>query len=382
MSALLVIIKKCVFNCIKLWQKLCPVKKNLVLFESVGDLSDNSYPLYEYLLKNTKKYKFVWVVKDTKKYKNTKRVKYISFPYRMRILEGLYYFAKAKYCFYTHEPCGIKDKKSQLRIYLTHGFSYKNTKNQFWNVDFNSAVIRMSDYHRKLGNECNPGELARSLTLGYPRTDVLVNTTDKAVELGRGYDKLLVWLPTYRTHRNGSFNVYMKENVEEFNLINHQNLSKINSALKKSSSLLIIKYHPAQKLDKADFEAFSNIKILSNDDLLDTGIGLYDLLSVSDALITDFSSVFADYLLTDKPIAFELSDYENYANGKGFIIEDPLSHMPGAFIYSADDFEAFIEDVAGGRDKYKSQRKTERDLIHKYQDGQSTVRILKYFHLI
>lgn len=51
---------------VKLWQKLTPVNKNLVLFESMGDMSDNSYPVYDYLLKNTKKYKFVWVVKDPK----------------------------------------------------------------------------------------------------------------------------------------------------------------------------------------------------------------------------------------------------------------------------------------------------------------------------
>lgn len=374
-------IKKCIFKCIELWQKFSPVKKNLVLFESVGDLSDNSYPLYEYLLKNTKEYKFVWVVKNEKKYKNTKRVKYISFPYRMRNLVELYYFAKAKYCFYTHEPCGVKNKKSQLRIYLTHGFSYKNTKNLFWDVEFNSVIIRMSDYHRKLGNECNPGEIEHSVSLGYPRTDVLVNGTDKHVDIGKGYNKLFVWLPTYRTH-SCNFSAYLNENVDEFNLINRENLTKINGTLIKNNALLIIKYHPAQKLEKADFEELSNIKTLSNDDLLNKGIELYDLLSVSDALITDFSSVFADYLLTDKPIGFELSDYDNYSKGKGFIIDDPLERMPGKFIYNINDFNDFINEVVAGVDHYKEQRKTERDIIHKYQDGNSTVRILKYFNLI
>ena len=122
--------------------------------------------------------------------------------------------------------------------------------------------------------------------------------------------------------------------------------------------------------------------MLSNDDLLNKGIELYDLLSVSDALITDFSSVFADYLLTDKPIGFELSDYENYSKGKGFIIDNPLERMPGKFIYNINDFNDFINEVVAGVDYYKEQRKTERDIIHKYQDGNSTVRILKYFNLI
>ena len=114
-------IKIIIFKIIHLWEKLTPIKKNLILFESIGDMSDNAYPVFEYLLNNTSKYKFVWVVKDPKKYKNSKRVKYIA--YNLRSIKSIYYFAKAKCCFYTHEPCGIQNKKKQLRIYLTHGFS-------------------------------------------------------------------------------------------------------------------------------------------------------------------------------------------------------------------------------------------------------------------
>lgn len=372
-------IKIIIFKIIHLWEKLTPIKKNLILFESIGDMSDNAYPVFEYLLNNTSKYKFVWVVKDPKKYKNSKRVKYIA--YNLRSIKSIYYFAKAKCCFYTHEPCGIQNKKKQLRIYLTHGFSYKNTKNQFWDVNFNTAVIRMSDYHRQLGDACNPGEMKISLSLGYPRTDVLVTGASIPEKIRNGYDKLFVWLPTFRTHKN-DFTVYKNNAVKEFSLISPNNLKEINETLKSCNSLLIIKYHPSQKLEKADFEELTNIKTLSNDDLLNSGVKLYDLLSVSDALITDFSSVFADYLLTDKPIAFELSDYRNYADGKGFIIDDPLEHMPGKFIYNLSDFNDFINDVVSGKDDYKEKRKKERDMIHKYQDGNSTVRILKYFKFI
>lgn len=371
--------KKFIKKLLYFFSKYLPVKKNLVLFESIGDLNDNSLPLFKYLISNTKKYKFVWVVKDPTKYTDSKRVKYISFTNKS--LKSNYYFARAKYCFYTHRPCGIENKKSQLRIYLTHGFSYKNTKKQFWDVNFNSVVIRLSDYHRKLGDICNPGEMNRSLSLGYPRADVLVKGPSHSIDIRADYNKLFVWLPTFRTHSN-DFTVYENSKIKEFNLITHDNLRKINETLKSQNSLLIIKYHPSQKLDKADFEKLSNIKTLSNDDLLDQGIELYDLLAESDALITDFSSVFADYLLTDKPIAFELSDYENYSKGKGFIIDNPLERMPGKFIYNKDDLHDFINEVVAGVDHYKELRKTERDLIHKYQDGNSTVRILKYFKLI
>lgn len=373
-------LKYFIVKIIHYWQKHTPVKNNLLLFESVGDLSDNSYPLFDYLLNNSKKkYKYIWIVQDPKKYKNTKNIKYIS--YSLKYLSSIYYLAKSKYCFYTHEPCGIKDKKGQLRIYLTHGFSYKNTKNQFWDVNFNSVIIRMSEYHRKLGNLCNPGEINLSISLGYPRDDVLVNGSSQNLKIKNDYNKLFVWLPTYRTHKS-NFTVYNSDEIKEFSLITPENLKIVNEVLKKENSLLIIKYHPAQELKKADFEELSNIRTMSNDDLISKGIKLYDLLSVSDALITDFSSVFADYLLTDKPIAFELSDYKNYASGKGFIIDNPLEKMPGKFIYNISDLTNFINDVIIERDCYKEERKKQRDIIHKFQDGKSTERILSYFNLI
>lgn len=379
MKSLVSKIKTIVFNLVKCWQKLTPVKQNLVLFESVGDMCDNSYPVFEYLLKNTNKYRFVWVVGDPLKYKNTKTVKYISFSNRKP--SSIYYQAKAKYCFYTHEPCGVEGKRSQERIYLTHGFSYKNTKGRFWNVDFNSAVVRLSDYHRKFGDMCNPGEMELSVSLGYPRNDVLLNNEKATIRKNIKCEKLFVWLPTYRTHRNNS-TIYVDKDSNEFNLINHNSLAKLNEVLKNGNSYLVVKYHPAQKLEKADFENFTNIKIYSDDEFSQTGMKLYELLAESDALITDFSSVYADYLLTDKPIAFELSDYEKYKEGGGFIIDEPLEHLPGRFIFSVADLSDFINDVIAGRDEYRAERERERNLIHKYKDGNSAERVLKYFKLL
>ena len=43
-------IKKLLVKIIQLWQRKTPVCRRLILFESRGDLADNSYPLYEYLV--------------------------------------------------------------------------------------------------------------------------------------------------------------------------------------------------------------------------------------------------------------------------------------------------------------------------------------------
>lgn len=47
---MLKMIKKFLIKLIHFWQRKTPLCRRLVLFESRGDLADNSYPLFEYLL--------------------------------------------------------------------------------------------------------------------------------------------------------------------------------------------------------------------------------------------------------------------------------------------------------------------------------------------
>ena len=56
------------------FNKVFPLQENLIVFESDGDFSDNSFALFDYLRKHgsLKKYKFVWLVNDKKIYKKKK----------------------------------------------------------------------------------------------------------------------------------------------------------------------------------------------------------------------------------------------------------------------------------------------------------------------
>ena len=126
----------------------------------------------------------------------------------------------------------------------------------------------------------------------------------------------------------------------------------------------------------------SNVKSYTNEKLLKEKTELYSILGVSDALITDFSSVYFDYLLVNKPIAFELADKKAYENGRGFLVENPLDYMPGHKIYNVDDFLKFITDLVNDNDIYKNERDILCDKIHKYKDGKSSERILKMLGLI
>ncbi len=128
---------------------------------------------------------------------------------------------------------------------------------------------------------------------------------------------------------------------------------------------LLVKLHQIQRDYNIDFDSMNNIKRITNDDFENNGVNLYELLAVTDALITDYSSVAIDYLIVDKPIGFALEDYEMYKATRGFIFDDPLQYMPGHHMYGIDDLEHFLHDIANGSDPYKADRdRVKAEAIH------------------
>src|SRR5699024_2389007 len=107
---------------------------------------------------------------------------------------------------------------------------------------------------------------------------------------------------------------------------NKNDVSELNNILFEEKILLIIKPHPEQNLKYFDDIFTEHIKVINNDDLLYNNVDLYALLSESDALLTDYSSVYIDYLLLNKPIGFTIDDINNYEKNLGFSVKDPLKY--------------------------------------------------------
>ena len=55
---------------------------------------------------------------------------------------------------------------------------------------------------------------------------------------------------------------------------------------------------------------------------------MYVLLRNADALITDYSSAYFDYMLLNRPIAFTVEDIEEYRKKRGFVFDNPFEYMP------------------------------------------------------
>ena len=361
--------------------RLLPVG-NAVVFETEGDFCDNGRALYEYLLRvgANRRRKLVWLVKEPEKYRDRQRDNVLFL--RRGSLAGRYWVSRAQFFFFTH-PWWMKSwRKGQTVVSLWHGVPLKagNGRDMSGLFDFFAASSPETYelYHKFTGVKLN-----QYLPLGQPRLDVMFQKWDLSPLLGgmvrgRDYDKLVLCMPTFRqTQRwtDGAFaNTYSINPVETL-----EQLEQINGFLAEHRMVLAAKIHHLQKLDFLKTTSLSNILYLTDDDLMAADIQLYELVGGADCLLTDYSSIYFDYLTLDRPIGFFVGDLEQYT--RGFLVEDPLSWMPGEKIRDFAGLCAFLEDVSAGRDDYGSARKELRDKVDPYQDDENCRRIAENFGL-
>lgn len=354
------------------------VKNDYVLFYSTPDFYDNAFIFYKYI--SSKKYKIIWLINDKKSFLDDENVKTIQFSSKMHTgptLKSLYYTSKSKYIFYTHvSPIqGISSKKEQIIINLWHGCGYKN------DVKSNEKYINRNyfDYVLVPGNlfidtkakffGCKKEQI---LPIGYPRYDVLLNEneyTKKFVTNFKKGKKLVVWMPTFRKTIDGLFPEEKSNGYDIPIMDSDDDFKSLDNICKKNNIILCIKRHPFQISYSAEKLNLSNIFFVDNDYFKNNKLELYSFLRYSDALITDYSSVAVDYLLLNKPIAFILSDYNDYLGSRGFVFENPLEYMPGYHIYTLNEFNSAIIDIANNKDIYAKQRKKIIDKMHNTCDN-------------
>ena len=98
-----------------------------------------------------------------------------------------------------------------------------------------------------------------------------------------------------------------------------------------------------------------------------------DLYIASDLLITDYSSVFFDYSILQRPIIFYMYDLEHYANEmRGFYLS--LDELPGPIVKDEDALIDEIKKADGWQADEKYREFVKR--FNPYEDGNSSKRVL------
>ena len=354
-------ILKCIDSCI-------PKKRNRLLYSSFPDIADNSFAFFIYVLNNQVEYENIWLVKDLNnikrfenlisKYsesKNYKIVKKIS-------LLGFYYFFSSKYIFYTHGlfnafPLSTK----QTVVNFWHGMPLKvigllDGKKEFLKSHY---VIATSTMFQDIMSRACGIDKKNVLVLGQPRNEFLLEPKATLNELfAKKSSKDLttvLWMPTYRKSTFGE--IREDGDLLDDDLMSTNNLETLNEFLKKSGANCFIKLHPMDVNTVDSFREYSNLVFLDNESFNHKNLNMYSCFASVDILLTDYSSIYMDLLILDKPVGFVINDFKSYKNSRGFTIDNPLDYMPGEIIYDNKDLITFLHtSILLKEDKYAAQR--------------------------
>lgn len=363
---------------------------NEIIFESHPDLSCNAYALYQHMLQRgiNRDYKLTWLVREPEKYKADldQNLDYLPlFPKTMGDKIKTYIRcnrAKAVFSCHTHVSSWCVSTK-QINVFLDHGSHLKSVLNKGERFPVHCGYLNcQSEFFVKYNVEQYTVEKDQVISLGLPRNDLLFTDTgsiSRLVENRSQYKKVIMWAPTFRRHHGKEridCDVGYPLGLPVFQ--SEEDAIKLNTVLAANKLLLIIKPHPASDMSVIKEMRLSNVMFLYNSDLAAANIQLNELLAQTDAMITDYSSIFYDYLLLDRPIGLTLDDYNEYTDQKGFVFEDPLVILKGEYLYNLEDLCVFAVSVANGEDKTLAVRTEVKNLVHYYQDDRSSQRICDF----
>ena len=194
--------------------------------------------------------------------------------------------------------------------------------------------------------------------LGLPRNDVLAQKNDRYNET----QKTIVYLPTFRANSSKAMKIFENFSPEL--------LQKI---LENSQSYFIIKLHPIQTKPNIDLSKYNRISFAEK------SLNTYDLLKNASILITDYSSVYIDFLLTDRPIIHLANDLEEYCSKDRGLYFSFQEVAAGEVCKSWHELNTSLETHLSGSDEYYAKRKLLRDLFYLNTDAGATQRVLEYF---
>ena len=217
---------------------------------------------------------------------------------------------------------------------------------------------------------------------GIPRNDYLfdskgISNLEKITKKKLKNKKIILFTPTFRvgySKKQGSKNF---NNI--FGFTNFDNKS-FNNFLIKNNIFFIFKLHPNEEPYLSNYKNLidsENSFQLNNDLLTQYNLDFYEIINATDILVTDYSGIFIDFLLLNRPIIFTPVDLNDYAKTRNFLFT-PYEHWtPGKKVLSQIQLMNEIRNILNGKDKYTHERKIQKDIWHYFQDNLSSKRVSK-----
>jgi CDP-glycerol glycerophosphotransferase (TagB/SpsB family) len=227
-------------------------------------------------------------------------------------------------------------------------------------------LISTSDFFSDVLMKASGFGPERLLATGLPRNDFLTTVRRRSVDIVarlRGdADRLIFFLPTYRNSIRG----FKTQDGTETNStlgLNTADAQQLHDWLQKNRCKLIVKSHPMSINAGKPFADDAQWAMIDEQALFKSGLGLYELLAQADLLVTDVSSVFVDFLVTQRPQILYFPDMQRYEETRGLLLNPLKDYAPGPIAQSFAELQSCLDQWMSDDDSWRERRRELRDLM-------------------
>lgn len=335
-----------------------PVEDNIFFFESShgSSIHCNPYAMYKELRNRADfgNYKIIWVLNDLTKcpldllrQSNVLVVKQHSDPY-------LRYLATAKYLINNVTfPIYFSRRPEQKYLNTWHGtplklmgklvkgahFEHKNVARNFLHVT-HFFLPNQHTFDCLVRDHDLDGLIkAKTQIAGSPRIDQTIALSDKRKSEIRTLlgilpgQRVVLYAPTWRGQ--------MSDHV-----FDAQGLADDLATMARGPHKLLFRAHRFAE------KAISGVEL--DAEIVPSEVDTNELLSIVDVLVTDYSSIFFDFLPLGREIVFYTPDYEQYSKERGLYIT--RDEWPGAVYESVMDVHKHIRASTSSDQKFEVSR--------------------------
>lgn len=337
------------------------------LFGSIyGTFKDNPKYLFLETIEKHPEIRAIWIGRNIDAINYLKSKGYEA--YYWASIKGFYHALTAKVYICDHQLGDINYFLSGGAYYvnLWHGSSVKKVKWQapsyyvsFYNLKDESEMrsslcfrlLEYSDMFIKPDLCLAPSEIQsreffapmmdidiRNCMVGvYPRSRLLLANTEDAMDFVskyepketleiinkfKKYQKVYIYMPTWRNDH--------KDFISQAKI----SWQELNDLMREKNELFLLKLHPLTRgVNMDEISRFSNIL------LFPPICDIYTILPFVDCLITDYSSIYTDFLMMNKEIILFTFDYNEYV-GSSYSLEEFDKYFIGKRV---DDFEQLLQ---------------------------------------
>ncbi len=243
--------------------------------------------------------------------------------------------------------------------------------------------LSTSPFFNTIMNACIGITVDKYYIAGYPRNDYLFKenglTNLNYLLETKLQGKIVLYMPTYRSVDSRGETNKTLFGYPDFDM------NRFRTFLSENDITFLVKLHPNDEqliLGNIPDNVNDRVILIKSDDLEKKKMDLYKIINAVDLLITDYSSIYFDFLLLDRPIIFTPMDLDEYRSNPGLLLEPYEFWTPGYKCLNQSDLQEkiLLELRDGG--SYGKERSVIKNIVHKYQDAYSTKRVLDLIHEI